>query len=104
MIVDSLKMLSRSIDELKQSLNALEEKVEYIDVRQRKLENDVEKYNTRHRANEADIVGLRSDLETYRKAGPHPVYESEINLDKPLMPGAGFASVTPGYLRSLHQK
>lgn len=104
MVVDSLKMLSRDLEEIKQSLSELEEKLEYLDSRQRKTENDIDKFNTKFRAYEADLVSLKSELEALPRKNTSPSHQSSVDMDKPMMTGTGFASVTPNYLRSLQQK
>ncbi|MCX7708230.1 MAG: hypothetical protein N2484_00080 [Clostridia bacterium] len=101
LIVDSLKALSRNIDELKQSMKEIEDKLDYLDSRQRKIEGDLERSATKSRAAELDLHTLRTELEAYRKGSSYPTYspESPENMDRPMMPGTGFACVTPNYLR-----
>lgn len=102
LIVDSLKALSRNIDELKHSIKEIEEKLDYLDSRQRKTENDVEKFNAKSRAAEIDLNSFRSELDVLKRDDSHHTYSynSQENMDRPIMPGTGFSCVTPNYLKN----
>jgi chromosome segregation ATPase len=74
LIVDSLKALSKNIDDLKYELKSLEEHFEYLDTRQRKIENDIEKSLAKSRATDADLISMRRDLEEIKKSDFQPAY------------------------------
>jgi len=105
MIVDTLKLLSKNIENTKQSLKQLEEKFEYMEERQRKLEDQLGRYNTISNIADSDLSNIRNELKMLKrdKESPQPSV-TNYNTKDPIMEGTGFASITPAYLRSLQNK
>lgn len=105
MIVDTLKLLSKNVDGINQSIKAIEEKLEYLDIRQRSVEDQVSRYKTKANVTDSDLSSIRSELDGIRREKRvHPAaIDQELN-STPMMPGTGFASITPEYLKSLQNR
>ena len=107
MIVDSLKMLSKSIDEIALSLKEVEEKLDAHDVRLKRTENQVDKYGSKFTAIDSEFMGIRNEFETlkgYSQNISQDLISNNTYSDKPVMLGTGFSNITPEYLRSLQRK
>lgn len=105
MIVDTLKLLSKNIENTTQSLKQLEEKFEYLVERQRKLEDQLGRYNTISNIADSDLSNIRNELKMLKRDKEIPAtLTSNNNTETPIMQGTGFAAITPAYLRSLQNK
>ena len=105
MIVDTLKLLSKNTENTKQSLKQLEEKFEYLEERQRKLEDQLGRYNTISNIADSDLSNIRNELKMLKR--DKEITTTSIasnNTETPIMQGTGFASITPAYLRSLQNR
>lgn len=102
LIVDSLKALTKNIDDLKQSVKALEERFDHIDITRINFENELERLSANSRTVESDLLNVRNELEIQKREAVNRnyLYNSRINMDRPMMPGTGFACVTPNYLKN----
>ncbi|MCX7842812.1 MAG: hypothetical protein N2489_07025 [Clostridia bacterium] len=103
-LVDSLKLLSKTLEELKQSIKLMEQKIEYMDTRQRKLENDMDRLASSSRTAEMDLLNMKNDMDLLRRENARSSCAAHEHPDRPVMQGTGFASVTPSYLRSLQRR
>jgi hypothetical protein len=109
MLVDTLKILSKNIESNKQTLALLAEKFEYLEVRQQKLEEQIGRYNAMSNLTDSDLSNIRNELKLLKrdKEKEKEIVKPNIsvnNLEAPIMQGTGFASITPGYLRSLQNR
>lgn len=105
MIVDTLKLLSKNIESIKQTIKDLEERLEYVDSRQAKLEDQFGRYNTISSYTDSNLSSIRNELKILKKDKDNPSTAPVSNtIDVPIMQGTGFASITPGYLKSLHNR
>ena len=105
MIVDTLKLLSKNIENTTQSLKQLEERFEYLEERQRKLEDQLGRYNLISNIADSDLSNIRNELKMLKRDKEIPATRTASNnTETPIMQGTGFASITPAYLRSLQNK
>ncbi len=100
---DSLYAL---FEEFRKSMNLLEEKLEYMDMKQKKLENQIEKYVSRLKMLDADIAAIQTELETSKnlRQNTGETSQSSVASNIPIMPGTGFACVTAEYLKNLKER
>lgn len=105
MIVDTLKLLSKNVESIQKAINSLEERFEYLDARQRKLEDQINRYSSISNYTESDLSSLRNELKILKQGKEKPNTPREFNDNEaPIMQGTGFASITPGYLKSLQNR
>ncbi|HEX9061119.1 MAG TPA: hypothetical protein VF941_13140 [Clostridia bacterium] len=95
----------KSMEDLKKSLKATEEKLDLIDTRLRKTETDLQKTG---RLFEADFLCIKNEFEAIKevvKKERRVQYQPSCEyVDRPVMPGSGFACITPGYLRNMQNR
>ncbi len=105
---NSIGEFLKSMEDLKMSLKATEEKLDLIDTRLRKAETDLQKTG---RLFEADFLCIKNEFEAIkevvkkeRRVQYQPSQPSCEYVDRPVMPGSGFACITPGYLRNMQNR
>ncbi|NJD02116.1 MAG: hypothetical protein FIA99_05865 [Ruminiclostridium sp.] len=118
-IAETLKLLSGSINDLRNAMRELYKRLDGLDAAQQQLELDISKYGIRDKFLENDMAKIKSELEILKTriddydaikvkldASPgissNSSETSRIYPDNiPLMPGTGFNSVTAGFLKGL---
>lgn len=102
---NSIGEFLKSMEDLKKSLKATEEKLDLIDTRLRKAETDLQKTG---RLFEADFLCIKNEFEAIKevvKKERRVQYQPSCEyVDRPVMPGSGFACITPGYLRNMQNR
>ena len=120
-IQDILKRIHKDIDEVKQYIKRVEEKIYKLESRQVKLENQLEEEDPVRRLSQSDLSSLRSEIEVLKREAAvmesksnhtQMSLESEVNPitsntyqgDKPVMPGSGFSYITADFLKNMNKK
>lgn len=116
-IAETLKLLSGSINDLRSSVRELHKRLDSLDAAQQQLELDMSKYGIKDKFIENDMAKIRSELGALKTriddydavkakpdANPKVSGNSSENFGNypdniPLMPGAGFNSVTAEFLK-----
>lgn len=105
LILDTFKNVSNSIKEINQSISKLNERIESLENRQLTLENQIDSDDTEtRRISQSDISDLKSELEILKRSSSDIQSEKYEDSNKPVMPGSGFANITPEFLRNLNKK
>lgn len=106
LLVESLKQLNKSVEDLDKRIRVLEDKIDYLDTRLIKTEDKMNKYDSRYSATSSDLTCIRSELDSLRKNQEfaNTYYYDDAADSTPIMPGTGFACITPEYLRSLAKR
>ncbi|MCX7745967.1 MAG: hypothetical protein N2645_03605 [Clostridia bacterium] len=132
-MLDSLRAVSKNIEELKQSIHEVNRKFEDLSSRQKKTETLMDVYKIFSGMSENSLTEIKKELEFLKKSRENSIVDpgllqynfqtagaveeavenrpdnqfetvSPKQKDKPMMPGIGFASVTKDYLRNLQKK
>ncbi|MFZ5989000.1 MAG: hypothetical protein ACOYWZ_18000 [Bacillota bacterium] len=111
LVTDTLELITKNVSEIKQSINQLNEKINNIEERQLILENQVDSQDSvRNSTSQTDISSIKTELELLKKEAynnkhnPAPDPRSAPSNNRPVMPGSGFASITPEFLKNLNKR
>ncbi len=105
--LESLKLLSENIEEIKNSINKLDNRMVDLSHRISNLEthfdnnNDIKRIQTQPMFDE---IKTKFETEKNKVENKHEEYQPDYENSAPMMPGSGFANITVDYLRNLNKK
>ncbi|MCX8130443.1 MAG: hypothetical protein N3I35_10125 [Clostridia bacterium] len=121
-VLNTLKMLSSDVSEIKRFMTELDAKLVLLENSQKQFELELGRYSSKLAITDSDLLKIISTLnetkqlhevnnQTNGKPAPltveapvEVVNTQVLSSNTPIMPGAGFASITPEFLRNLQKK
>ena len=111
----SLDFISKELDGLKSLLLEIESKIESFEIYQNRIEAELCRYNNNIGSLDEELNDIKEKLDSIPSAKAILVDSDEDDVsinsfvpnnvsNTPIMPGSGFANITPEFLKNLGKK